>query len=126
MPLGDMPMEGEIAANFADIEGSIPSSVVALARIADVTIVTMEGENEDASRHELTQAVLLDALRPVMLVPTQLPSSIGKRVVVAWNGSAEAARAVSVSYGILKAADSVTVVSVGKSADPEALAKRFN
>ncbi len=123
VPLGDMPMEGQIAANFADVEGSVPRSVVAPARIADVTIVVTEGSNEDASRHEITQAVLLDALRPAMLVPSKLPSSIGKRVVVAWNGSAEAARAVSMAYSILKAADTVTVVSVGNSADPESLTK---
>lgn len=113
VPHGDMPLEGQVAANFTDIEGGIPASIITPARVADVTIVVTEGSNEDASRHELTQAVLLDALRPVMLVPTQLPSSIGKRVIVAWNGSAEAARAVSMSYGILKAADAVTVVSVG-------------
>lgn len=123
VPHGDMPLEGQIASNFADIEGAISASVVTPARVADVTVVVTEGSNEDASRHELTQAVLLDAQRPIMLVPTQLPSSIGKRVVVAWNGSAEAARAVSMSYSILKAADSVTVVSVGKSADPDLLAK---
>ncbi len=123
VPHGDMPLEGQVAANFTDIEGGIPASIITPARVADVTIVVTEGSNEDASRHELTQAVLLDALRPVMLVPTQLPSSIGKRVIVAWNGSAEAARAVSMSYGILKAADAVTVVSVGKNADPELLAK---
>lgn len=123
VPHGDMPLEGQVATNFADIEGVIPASVVNLARVADVTIVVTEGSNEDASRHELTQAVLLDALRPVIIVPTQLPASIGKRVVIAWNGSAEAARAVSMSYGILKAADAVTVVSVGNSADPDLLAK---
>ena len=123
VPHGDMPLEGHVATNFADIEGVIPASVVNLARVADVTIVVAEGSNEDASRHELTQAVLLDALRPVIIVPTQLPASIGKRVDIAWNGSAEAARAVSMSYGIIKAADAVTVVSVGNSANPDLLAK---
>lgn len=123
IPIGVMPMDGETAANFEDVEGSVPASVVTPARVADITVVVTEGANEDASRHEITQAVLLDALRPVMLVPTQLPSSIGKHIVVAWNGSAEATRAVSMSYSTLKSAESVTVVSVGTVADPKMLAK---
>ena len=83
VPHREMPLEGQVATNFTDIEGVIPTSVVNLARVADVTIVVAEGSNEDASRHELMQAVLLDALRPVIIVPTQLPASIGKRVDIA-------------------------------------------
>lgn len=122
IPLGDVAAQGSIAANFAIRQGRLPSIIVEPARVSDLTIFTCTSNNSDSDRHVLAEAVLLDALRPLLLLPEKAISTIARNIVIAWNGSAEAARAVSMSLGILKAADSVSIVTIGDSVDPRNLA----
>ena len=55
---------------------------------------------------------MMDSGRPGLLVPDDGTVTKTETVIVAWNGAAEAARAVSVAMPVLKAAKSVTVVTV--------------
>jgi nucleotide-binding universal stress UspA family protein len=57
--------------------------------------------------------------RPLLVVPyVQREAPCGRRVVVAWNGSPQAARAVSAALPLLRRADSVTVASFGTPDEP--------
>ena len=58
-------------------------------------------------------AALMNSLCPVLILPQKVRRRIGKRVVIAWNQSAEVARAVSAALPILAQADEVTIVSCG-------------
>jgi nucleotide-binding universal stress UspA family protein len=58
-------------------------------------------------------AVLFGAGRPVLVVPyAGRFSAVGRRVLVAWNASREAARAVNDALPILEGAEAVTVLAV--------------
>lgn len=59
--------------------------------------------------------LVLTTGRPVLVVPWNgAPSTIGKRVVVGWNGSKEAARALNDALPLLEKADAVKVLTVGE------------
>ncbi|KQQ97142.1 universal stress protein [Massilia sp. Leaf139] len=70
---------------------------------------------------DLAAHVLLACPRPLLVVPyIQRETAIGSRVLVAWNGSAEAVRALVAALPLLRLADSVTVVGFGPPDAPAA------
>ena len=85
-----------------------------LVRYADLVIAGQL--DPDEGRHPETVDpgdLLLGTGRPVLLVPYALGDlSVGKRIMVAWNGSRESARAVADAMPILEAARHVTIMAV--------------
>ena len=64
---------------------------------------------------------------PVMMVPgiedTPVAATAPKRIVVAWNGSLEATRALSAALPVLKQAEAVDVVTFDHAVDAAGLAR---
>jgi nucleotide-binding universal stress UspA family protein len=58
-------------------------------------------------------AALLHSAKPVLVVPQKPIVAVGKRILVAWNQSAEAALAVSAAIPLLQRAEQVVVASSG-------------
>jgi nucleotide-binding universal stress UspA family protein len=83
------------------------------ARYADLLVVgQVDPDDAPAGRH-LPDQLVLACGRPVLLIPYIGPATmLGQRVVVAWDASREAARAVSDALPILEKASSVTVMTV--------------
>ena len=80
------------------------------ARYADL-VVLGQPEPENAAARAFAEELLLSAGRPLLFVPYAGHfRDAGKRVLVAWNASREAARAVSDALPILERAQSVDVV----------------
>ncbi|HMB74857.1 MAG TPA: universal stress protein [Kiloniellaceae bacterium] len=84
------------------------------ARYADLIIIGQTvPEEANGLRRSLPEHLVLEAGRPVLMVPyIGLRSSFGKRVVVAWDGGREAARAIVDAMPILTGADEVEVVVI--------------
>lgn len=59
-------------------------------------------------------AALMESGRPLLVAPSQGITEIGRKVAVAWNGSAESARAVKAALVLLQGADSVVVLAGGE------------
>lgn len=101
--------------------GSDPASeVLEHARCSDLVVVLQADEAEGATRWELGGRLVLESGRPVLMVPHsgKFPT-IGKRVLVAWNGSRECARAVFDALPVMQKADEVRILGVGGRANPE-------
>ena len=81
------------------------------ARYADL-VVAAQPEPGDGRASSLAGELVLSVGRPVLFVPYagRFPA-VGKRVLVAWNASREAARAVSDALPLLARADSVQLVA---------------
>lgn len=95
-------------------EKGVPAERVALlGRYTDL-VVAGQDEPEPTGIGQVSAAELvLAGGRPVLVVPyTFQDSGIGRHVLVAWNGSREAARAVADAMPILEAADRVSVLAV--------------
>ncbi|MGD9814583.1 MAG: universal stress protein [Hyphomonadaceae bacterium] len=84
------------------------------ARYADVAVMTRPGDGVGAElREEIIEGVLFHSGRPALVAPPGWSgAAIGKRVVVAWDASREATRALSEADDILEFAEAVTVVTV--------------
>jgi hypothetical protein len=68
------------------------------------------------------EAVLLKARRPILVVPDQAAAPIGHNVAVAWNGTPEAAGALSAAMPFLNAAVAVHLLTaVSERTDAETL-----
>ena len=84
------------------------------ARYADVTVMTRPSDGPGAElREEIIEGVLFHSGRPALIAPPGWKSgTIGKRVVVAWDASREATRALSEAQSLLDRSDQITVVTV--------------
>lgn len=84
------------------------------ARYADLTIM---GQTDDGETDHVTEMVM-SVGRPVMVIPQRgnFPC-IGRRTLVAWNGSREATRAVFDALPLLRRADQVTVLTLDAEHD---------
>lgn len=98
------------------VEGNLPATVALHARYADLTVLGQANpyEHHDGPGHDaVLVATLMGAGRPVLAVPFagDFPT-LGERVLVAWNASREAARAVNDALPLLREAAAVTVLAV--------------
>jgi nucleotide-binding universal stress UspA family protein len=89
-----------------------------LSRFADLVVVSQDDPDESLCRQMLRipDYVILNSARPVLVIPRAVPAgkplpsdSFARRVLVAWDGSREAAAALSAAVPLLRRAESVTV-----------------
>jgi nucleotide-binding universal stress UspA family protein len=90
-------------ASFAD-------AVAAHARYHDLVVVGLGVDRPDL--HEVAEAAIFQSGKPVLVVPELAKSAKFERVMVAWDGSRVAARAVTDARDFLDRAQSVVIVSV--------------
>jgi nucleotide-binding universal stress UspA family protein len=98
------------------VEGNLPATVALHARYADLTVLGQANpyEPRDGLGHnEVAVATVMGSGRPILAVPFagDFPT-LGEHVLVAWNASREAARAVNDALPLLVAAKTVTVLAV--------------
>jgi len=105
-----------LEARFSELVGIPDASVARLGRIADLIVLARNSDDQGPNRQALIDAAVSDSGRPVLLAATLPQETIGKRIVLAWNGSAEAARAVAMARPFFSAADHVVVVGIDESA----------
>jgi nucleotide-binding universal stress UspA family protein len=92
-------------------------SLVAHGRLADLIVSSnVQAGGLGSSQYHSAERLIVEAGRPVVLVPKEpMHASCGNRVLVAWNGSREAARALFDALPLLQAAQQVKVLQVGTS-----------
>jgi nucleotide-binding universal stress UspA family protein len=90
------------------------------ARYADLVVLGQVSPDEPPYvGHHLPEEVVLSSGRPALVVPHDwAPGPLGGRVIVAWDASREAARAVSDAMPILEQANSVLAVSINPKSTP--------
>ena len=97
---------------WRDVTGDLAESVALHARYADLVVVGQTEPDAEANQ-PLPDALVLAVGRPVLVVPYagRFPT-LGRRVLVAWNASREATRAVHDALPILQTADLVHVLAI--------------
>jgi nucleotide-binding universal stress UspA family protein len=90
------------------------------ARYADLVILGQVDPDDPATGpHYLPEEVILGGGRPALVIPYIGPAaSLGERVVVAWDASREAARAVNDALPLLERAKAVSVVTINPHQRP--------
>lgn len=101
---------------LTDVEGVSLEQVVKLGRFADLLVIGRPGTDPDNIAPETVKAALYECARPVIVAPPRLEKPTLSSVVVAWNGSLQAARAVDYALPFLEKATKVTVIASGETA----------
>ncbi|MDM5175665.1 universal stress protein [Massilia sp. DJPM01] len=104
------------------VDEEVGAGLCLQARYADLLVVSppAAGDPRPFARHDVTEYVLLHCARPVLVLPAAgAIGAIGQRVTVAWNGSAEAVRAITSALPLLRAAAQVDLVVVAGSDRPD-------
>ncbi|MBF9232664.1 universal stress protein [Microvirga alba] len=86
------------------------------ARVHDVAVFDVQPDPLSLNRG-LLEEVLFNSGRPLLIVPKGIDTFRSNKIVVAWDGSARATRAVNDALPFLKAADQVEIVSISGEKD---------
>jgi nucleotide-binding universal stress UspA family protein len=105
------PGAGHATAAFAAVTGREEDIVAQQARLADLTVVPHPDAGEDVSSSDALHAVLFDSGRPVLISPQVAPPTIGTRVCLAWNGTAESASSALAALPWMQQAEAVRILS---------------
>jgi nucleotide-binding universal stress UspA family protein len=109
--------EAKVSSRFWTIGGEeyadVVGAVVNVCRRVDLAVFGQERGSDAPVPEGLVERVVAGSGRPVVVVPAFGSfGALGKRVLVAWTGSREAARALHDALPILERAESVLLVSL--------------
>jgi len=91
-----------------------PNKVIGImGPVADLLVVSRPARNGGGVARMFLSAALLRSSRPVLVLPQNGKTAVGKNICIAWNQSVEAARAVAAAMPLLLKADTVSIVSSG-------------
>ena len=101
--------------------GDCAQAAARAARACDLIITQQDDPDDEHARVPDTETLLFESGRPVLFVPYAMPIEPRfRRVVVAWNGSAEAARAAFDALPFIVAAEQTEILCV----DPRSTGKQ--
>ncbi len=81
-------------------------------RVFDLIVLGRPGRAPQNPRMAPLEAALFESGRPVLIVPPEAPKTIGRNVLVSWNGSTEQAYTNVFAMPFLRQAEAVTVLAV--------------
>lgn len=101
------------------------SRVVHHARLADLVFLRRPVADSSAGYGELIDQILDGSGRPILLAPPRPVTVAGRRIAIAWNGSAESARAVAAARDLIGDADTVDIVVAESQRTAGAVARQL-
>lgn len=111
-----------VFATWEEQIGEVETLLAVAGRVTDVTIVDRPDASVEFTERAFDTAVFSTG-RPVLVVPARVPANPLHHVVVAWNGSLEAAHVIGQSIDLLHDAQRVSIIHVDSpSAEREQLA----
>jgi len=103
----------ETSAAWREETGIAGDLVPRRARLFDLVVLGRSERVVDQPHTDVLEDTLMHCGRPVLLAPAQPPQELGVTVAIAWNASAEAARAVAGALPFLRHAKAVRVLTAG-------------
>ncbi len=100
-----------LKAEWRTADDSGPTAVGTIGRAYDLIVMPQPGPLPKMPE-SVFETALFDSGRPILVVPTGFNGMVGKRVLFAWNGSTESARAISLAMPVLSGAEAIEVMSV--------------
>lgn len=93
--------------------GDASSLVARRARFFDLIVLGHSERLGDHMHSDAVEETLLYSGRPVLVASAKVPPTVGERIVIGWNGSAEAVRAMTAALPFLATARDVCMIAVG-------------
>jgi nucleotide-binding universal stress UspA family protein len=104
-----------LAAEWRAIRQPLTESIVVHARYADLVVAARPVLESPEAPTVVPESLVFASGRPVILLPSEAPPTLGRRIIVGWNASREATRAVADALPLLARAEAVELLIV----DPE-------
>lgn len=114
VPLASAPPVDGLSAEWVDLVGREEDVVCWRGRLSDLVVFGHPGGEAEVAAKITLNTALMACGRPLLLCPADPAPAPGSNVCVAWNGSAEVARAVACAMPFLREAAKVTVVTVAE------------
>ncbi len=102
------------SASWSDTTGAVIQNMAHFGRVCDLAVVTLPDPSNGPRDTPLFEGLLMESGKPVLLVPSRGMKAVPEHVLVAWDGSLPATRALTAAMPFLKAADRVFVATVGE------------
>jgi nucleotide-binding universal stress UspA family protein len=103
----------DVEGDWYPIDGADVTELITLARAADLVIIGQVDPNARPTPSWRPEEIVISCGRPVLMVPfIGSYSQVGRRVLVAWDGSREAVRALNDALPLISTAEAVTVITV--------------
>jgi nucleotide-binding universal stress UspA family protein len=101
-------------ASWHEVAGTPARVFAVVGPVADLIVVSRPASEGAGPARTFLLGALLHSAKPVLLLPQAARPTLGTRIAIAWNQSADAASAVTAALPLLARAERVTVVSSGK------------
>ena len=100
------------SASWCEVEGPEGQVIGDHGRLFDLIVIARTSEQALIDWQIMCEAAFFESGRPALIAAPEVPDVIGKRILIHWNGSTEAARTISFARPFLDGADSVTVLTI--------------
>lgn len=100
-----------LTSEWRSADDSGPTAIGTIGRAYDLVVLPQPGALPKMPE-SVFETALFDSGRPVLVVPPGFDGMVGKRILFAWNGSTESARAISLAMPVLAGAETIEVFSV--------------
>jgi nucleotide-binding universal stress UspA family protein len=104
-------------ATYTAAKTATLDSMVAMGRCSDLLVLGRPGADPENVAPATVEAALYESARAVMIAPPKTSPGGFNSIVVAWNGSFQAARALEYALPFLLKATKVTLLVVGSKPD---------
>jgi nucleotide-binding universal stress UspA family protein len=101
------------SVNWKEVVGRSSKMLSIASRFADLLVLAQPDDRSADTLFEAVDAAMFETRRPLVLVPSGVSSVIGNRIMIAWNGSTQAAVAVTAALPLLHLAGQVDIVQIG-------------
>ena len=118
----EVHVSGHFSYEARVVDGEANHGVSIQARYSDLVVIGRVNLEEEAPlvQPDFPEFVVIHAGRPVLIIPPGYQKeTVGSKVLVAWNASAEARRAVTDAIPILRRAEVVEVAMFNADVEPE-------
>ncbi len=112
------PGPGQPTMCWREMVGREDEVTAHCGRLADLTVIPRPTSESSLGLSMVLNAAVFESGGPVLVVPPALPPSLGRRIAIFWNGSAEAARAVASAMLLIENAEKVAIFTVGTDRTP--------
>jgi len=104
-------------STYTAAETATLDTLVAMGRCSDLLVLGRPGSDPENVAPATVEAAIHECARPVMIAPPNAGTGGFGSIIVAWNGSFQAARAVEYALPFLAKANGVTLLVVGSKAE---------
>jgi len=104
-------------STYTAAETATLDTLVAMGRCSDLLVLGRPGSAPENVAPATVEAAIHECARAVMIAPPNAATGAFGSIIVAWNGSFQAARAVEYALPFLAKASNVTLLIVGSKAD---------